>query len=144
MTDIAPIHREILLRADPATAFTEFTAHLGSWWPLASHSVFGPGATVAFEDDRIVERLGDQESVWGTVTTWDSPHTVAFSWHPGVGEERATDVSVTFCEHDGQTLVTLVHSGWERLDGAQDLMRGYEEDWPVVLAAFAAREPATS
>ena len=33
---------------------------------------------------QIVETLADgRTSVWGTVTTWDPPHHVAFTWHPG-------------------------------------------------------------
>ena len=37
---------------------------------MGTHSVFGAGATVAFENGRLVERRGEEESEWGTVLAW--------------------------------------------------------------------------
>ena len=93
---------------------------------------------VAFEEGRIVERAIDgRESVWGTVTEWEPPIAVAFTWHPGYGEEHATDVRVTFEASGAETLVTLVHTGWERMDDPFASATEYEQGWPGVLAAFA-------
>ena len=57
MTERA-VHREVLVTADVETAFELFTAHIAAWWPLGSHGVFGAAASVAFEQDRLVERTG--------------------------------------------------------------------------------------
>ena len=35
VSTVPPIRREILVDADPDTAFEVFTAGLGQWWPLA-------------------------------------------------------------------------------------------------------------
>ena len=43
MSTMPPIRREVLVNADPATAFDVFTTRLGRWWPLATHSVHGAG-----------------------------------------------------------------------------------------------------
>jgi hypothetical protein len=59
VSTIPPIRREVLVDADPATAFEVFTASLGRWWPLAELSVYGDGATVAFTGGHIVERSAD-------------------------------------------------------------------------------------
>ena len=44
---------------------------------------------MAFTDGQIVERSADGETaVWGTVTQWEPPVGVAFTWHPGQPSER--------------------------------------------------------
>ena len=95
-TTIPPLRREVMVSASPETAFALFTAHIDRWWPLARHSVFGGDAMVAFEGDAIVERLGDQSSVWAEVTGWDPPGSLSLSWHPGRDASRSTDLTITF------------------------------------------------
>lgn len=132
-----PLRREIVVRAPVETAFLLFTAHLSAWWPVASHSVLGAGASVAFEDGRIVERLGTRSCVWGTVDAWEPPNRIAFTWHPGRGPDDATEVAVSFEPRDGGTLVRLVHSGWERTPDAHARHAEYGDGWPVVLGRYA-------
>lgn len=99
------------IAAAPQRAFEFFTAHIHQWWPLATHSVgaghaagivFGEGAGAA-----IVETMADgSTAVWGTVTRWEPPHCVAFTWHPGAAEAEATRVEVTFTQSGpGSTVV---------------------------------------
>ena len=134
-----PVRREILVAAAPERAFDLFTGRIGAWWRLARFSVFEHDNDVAFEEGRIVERATDgRESVWGTVTEWEPPLAVAFTWHPGYGQEHATDVRVTFEASGAETLVTLVHTGWERMDDPYASAAEYEQGWPDVLAAFSA------
>lgn len=136
---VAPLRREVRVRCDADTAFELFTAHLGSWWPLGSHSVFGAEGSVAFEDGVVVERKGSDTAVWGTVLRWDRPTGFAMTWHPGQGAERATEVAVAFAPDGDHTLVTLTHTGWERLAEPQRVRDEYEQGWPVVLAGFEGR-----
>jgi uncharacterized protein YciI len=137
VSTVPPIRREILVDADPQTAFEIFTARIGRWWPLEEHSVYGATATVAFEDGRLVERSADgQAAVWGAVTRWEPPTAVAFSWHPGQPAERASRVEVTFAAADGQTLVTLEHAGWEVYADPAAARAEYDEGWPVVLDGY--------
>ena len=134
-----PVRREVLVAAEPEREFELFTGRIGAWWPLARFSVFEHDNDVAFENGRIIERATDgRESVWGTVTEWEPPLAVAFTWHPGYGEEHATDVRVTFEASGAETLVTLVHTGWERMDDPFARAAAYEQGWPGVLAAFSA------
>jgi hypothetical protein len=37
------------------------------------------------------------------VTEWDPPNAVAFTWHPGRGEDEATSVKVAFGPVEGGT-----------------------------------------
>jgi uncharacterized protein YndB with AHSA1/START domain/uncharacterized protein YciI len=135
---VAPIRREIVVPATPERAFALFTAHLGRWWPLRKFSVYGADAIVAFEGDRVVERSGGEENVWAEVVEWDPPTRLRLSWHPGRDDTHATDVQVSFAGHDGGTLVTLVHSGWERAEDPAGAAEEYRNGWPGVLGAFEA------
>lgn len=133
---LPPIRREVRVHCDADTAFELFTAHLGAWWPVGTHSVFGARASVAFEDGVVVERHGSDRAVWGTVLRWERPAGFAMTWHPGQGPEQATEVAVSF-EPDGDgTLVKLTHSGWERLADSAVAREEYDGGWPHVLAGF--------
>jgi uncharacterized protein YciI len=134
---VPPIRREILVDTDPLTAFEVFTDRLGHWWPLAELSVYGAGATVAFTGGQIVERSADgKAAVWGTVTRWEPPDAVAFSWHPGQPAEAASHVEVTFAAAAGQTLVTVEHSGWEAFADPVASRAEYDQGWPMVLDRY--------
>jgi hypothetical protein len=134
---VAPVVREVVVRTDLDTAFALFTERIGSWWPMATHSVFGEHATVAFEDDRLVERAGGSASTWGEVLDWDPPHGFRISWHPGLDPDEATHVEVRFAAEDDQVRVSLVHTGWERRANA-DIRSSYDTGWVVVLERFVA------
>jgi uncharacterized protein YndB with AHSA1/START domain len=140
MATTEAIRKEIHVGATPETAFKVFTERIGDWWPLARYSVFEGDTTVAFEGDRIVERLGDQESVWGEVLAFELAARLRFTWHPGrPDDEEPTEVEVTFAADGDGTLVTLVHSGWERVSEERRAGRvDYENGWPLVLQRYAA------
>jgi uncharacterized protein YndB with AHSA1/START domain len=146
MARISPIRRELLVDASPATAFEVFTDQIGGWWPLGEHSVDGDG-TVAFVDRRIVETsAAGKATLWGTVTEWEPPARLAFTWHPGYEASRASMVEVTFSPSGDRTLVTLIHTGWEAFEDPDAAREEYEQGWPVVLkgyAEFVARPSST-
>jgi uncharacterized protein YndB with AHSA1/START domain len=140
MATTEAITKEIHVDATPEAAFKVFTERIGEWWPLERYSVFEGDTTVAFEGERIVERLGEQTSVWGEVLAFEVAARLRFTWHPGRPEgEEPTEVEVTFAADGGGTLVTLVHSGWDRV--AKERRAGridYENGWPLVLQRYAA------
>lgn len=136
---IAPVRREVRVRCDADTAFQLFTAHLGAWWPLGTHSVFGAEGSVAFEEGTLVERRGSDTAVWGTVLRWERPVGFAMTWHPGDGPERSTEVAVDFTPDGDGTLVTLTHTGWERLAEPERTRDDYDRGWPVVLSGYQRR-----
>jgi uncharacterized protein YndB with AHSA1/START domain/uncharacterized protein YciI len=142
MTKVAPIRRSIEVKAPAESAFALFTAHIGAWWPLERHSVYGAGSLVAFEGDRLVERSRDGESVWAEVVEWDPPRGLRLAWHAGQDSTRATDLTITFEPLDGVTLITLVHGGWERTEHPAEAAEEYGNGWPTVLDRFAGRVSA--
>ena len=137
MTTVPPVRREILVDANQATAFEVFTGDIGRWWPVGTHSVYGAGGTVTMANSEIVERSADGHSaLWGTITRWEPPVAVAFTWHPGQTADRAGQVEVTFTAAGQQTLVRLVHTGWEAYDDPAAARAEYDQGWPPVLARY--------
>lgn len=139
-TTTEAITKEIHVDATPETAFKVFTERIGEWWPLQRYAVFEGDTTVAFEGDRIVERLGDQAAVWGEVLDFEVAGRLRFTWHPGrPDDEEPTEVEVTFTADGAGTLVTLVHGGWDRLSEERRAGRvDYDNGWPHVLERYAA------
>ena len=140
-----PVRKTVTVSAPPETAFRRFTAEMASWWPLASHSVGRRNTeTVSMEcraGGRIVERIrGGRECVWGTITAWEPPRRIAFTWHPGDDPARAQDIEVRFAPEGSATRVQLEHRGFERLGAlAKRAHRGYPLGWSYVLGRYAGR-----
>ena len=140
--DLAEIRKQVTVPQDPAGAFRLFTDQMRAWWPLASHSIGGEAAVdVTFEPGvggRILETMRDGETaLWGTVTAWDPPARVVFSWHVGREPSEPTEVEVTFLATDTGTRVTLIHRDWARWTDGREMRARYDRGWEPVLAAYA-------
>jgi len=146
---IEPIRKSVIVPASAERAFELFTAGLGEWWPLATHSVGQDQATgVVFGEGvggNIVESLADgSTAVWGTVTRWEPPRLLACTWHAGTPVAEATSIEVTFTAgRPGETVVQLVHSGWNLRPDGEQARTGYETGWDPVIASYA-RQAALS
>jgi uncharacterized protein YndB with AHSA1/START domain len=143
LTAMEPVRKTVTVPAAQQRAFELFTAHIREWWPLHTHSVgiehavgieFGEGVGGA-----IFETLADgTTSVWGTVTRWEPPQRVAFTWHAGTPEAEASHVEVTFTQAGpSSTVVRLVHSGWERRPDGAAARESYDSGWDPVISRFA-------
>jgi uncharacterized protein YndB with AHSA1/START domain len=143
-SSLAPLRKTITVPLVQSRAFELFTDRFGEWWPLATHSVgLDDALLVKFPCEAggsIVETMRDGKScVWGTVTRWDPPVAVCFTWHPGQPQSWAGDIEVRFIP-DGAaaTVVALTHSGWDRrADGAAARL-SYDSGWEVVLGAYGS------
>ena len=131
MSTVPPIRREILVDADPAVAFEVFTAGIGRWWPMEEHSVHGKGGAVAFEDGRLVERRSAGRP-WGTVTRWEPPATVAFTWHPRRPNGPLRRGHVRRRGQDAARRST----GWDAFDDPAAARAEYDHGWPLVLGRY--------
>ena len=148
-TSIEPVRKTVTVPASPQRAFELFTACISEWWPLATHSVGKDQATgVVFGEGvggAITESLADgTTSVWGTVTRWEPPYLLACTWHAGTPVTEASAVEVTFTPAGpGETVVQLVHSGWEQLPGSARTRADYDGGWDVVIGSYV-RQAALS
>ncbi|TDU91475.1 activator of Hsp90 ATPase-like protein [Kribbella voronezhensis] len=115
----------VVVPLPPEQAFELFTTGMATWWPLSTHSVGKHEATdVRFEGavgGRIVE-YGVQGPVgyWGTVSDWDPPLSVSFTWHPGSDPKRAGRVTARFRPVAAGTEVELTHTDWDAWDHVLD------------------------
>jgi uncharacterized protein YndB with AHSA1/START domain len=143
---LAPLVKTVVVPTTPDRAFTLFTAELGRWWPLATHSVRGEQAT----DVRLEGAVGGQiveydasgpVGSWGTVSDWDPPHTVSFTWHPGSDPKEAGHVTVRFTASSDGTEVELTHTGWERRPDGTTARENYDTGWTFVLRHFQQFRP---
>jgi uncharacterized protein YndB with AHSA1/START domain len=144
------VRRSVTVQATPERAFEVFTAGFSTWWPLDSHHI---GANMAVEavmeprsGGRWFERDADgNECMWGYVTGWEPPHRVLLAWHltPEYAfdpdPEKATEVEVTFTEHDGGTLVELEHRGFEKYADAAAIRESVSSEggWGQLLEIYA-------
>jgi hypothetical protein len=139
---IEPVRKQLKVSLPVEKAFALFTAGIGKWWPLATHSVGEEQAETCFLEGwvggRIVEVLKDgTQSEWGKVLVWEPFQKVSFHWYPGREPDTAQQVTVTFSEISGGSLVELVHTGWETLGtDAQASRDGYDAGWDFVLAKY--------
>ena len=140
---IAEVRKQLSVPQAPDQAFTLFVEGLAEWWPLATHSVGQADATTVVmgrgPGAEIVESLSDgRRAVWGTVSAWNPPYRLTFSWHPGEDADRATEVDVSFTPDSAGTTVTLVHTGWARRSDGREARDTYQGGWSFVLGHYCA------
>ena len=137
------IRKTIAVDAAPEVAFRVFTEQMGTWWPLATHTLLGGrGEDVLVEPHvggRVYERAGSEEARWGEVLAWEPPTRFAMTWEITNDRGSATEVDVTFAPDGAGTRVELTHSGWERLrSDVEETRASYDPGWDFVLARYAA------
>jgi uncharacterized protein YndB with AHSA1/START domain len=138
--DTTAIHKSITVRRPIEEAFALFTDGIAEWWPLEKYSIHEERATTVAFEGRVGGRLYEvsdagEEGLWGTVTAWEPPHRLAYTWHPGRGEETSQEVEIRFIPDGDGTRLELEHRGWER---APESRAGYDKGWDFVLSRYVA------
>ena len=138
------VRRSVTVDCAAEEAFRVFTADASSWWPVASHSLYGDTVKeVVFEqrEGGEVFELTEtgEKGHWATVLAWEPPKRLLLAWEvsPSV---IGTEVEVRFLPEDDGTRVELEHRGWEHV--AQDAPAkrdDYDSGWAYVLGQYAAR-----
>lgn len=138
---IPPVRKTCNVPLPPERAFDLFTARMGEWWPVETHSIAADAAavrTLRFEGrvgGRVIEVTADgREHSWADVLAWNPPTRFVLSWHPTVEPLAASRLEVTFRAVEGGTEILLTHSMWEEFgeDGVR-LRDQYDGGWDVVL-----------
>jgi uncharacterized protein YndB with AHSA1/START domain len=138
------VNRSVTVNVAPERAFRAFVDDIGKWWPLAEGFAFaGDRAQDMYlegrEGGRVYERSMDgKEFHIGTVTVYDPPSRVVFTWGEATAEwDGATEVEVRFTSHGGSTRVDLEHRGFDRIGPAAGETRDtYDGGWVTVLDRF--------
>jgi hypothetical protein len=137
-----PIQLEFTVGCTPVEAFDTWTRRISIWWPKQHTRSRELDAYVVLEPKvggRLFERTPNGEEFhWGSVTAWDRPHHFGYRWHITSPQDEATQVEVRFADvGDGTTLVTILHSGFDRL-GDKGLPRREANlsYWETLVPAF--------
>lgn len=144
MTDVEPITLAFEVGCAPERAFALWTTRLATWWPRDHLVGDEADAAIVFEGavgGRIYERgRSGREHRWGTVTQWDPPSRVAYTWHLHADAADATLVEVRFEPFGaGKTRIEIDHSGWERFgEPAAERRRRNQQGWESVIPSFVA------
>ena len=137
MNDVAVIEvvrKSVTVDCAVEEAFRVFTAEATSWWPVASHSLYGDTVKdVVFEEregGEVYELTeGGEKGHWATVLAWEVSASVI-----------GTEVEVQFLPEEDGTRVELEHRGWEHV--AQDAPAkrdDYADGWDFVLSTYVER-----
>ena len=135
---VPPLVKTVTVRVQPARAFAVFVGEMARWWPLAQFHT-GPDPVDCMIEPRIggrvYERAADgRETVWGTVTAYEPPSHLAFSWLIGLSAEQAQLIDLRFTPQGEGTLVALTHTGWEKLGEAGVVLRErYGQGWATII-----------
>jgi uncharacterized protein YndB with AHSA1/START domain len=136
------VRKSVTVRRSVEEAFRVFSEGVATWWPLQTHSVGERSAKTCVLEGRVGGRFFERqedgtEAVWGTVTVWEPPQRLAFTWHPGRDESTAQEIEIRFTPVDGGTRVELEHRGWEKLgERAEEARNEYESGWDFVLGCY--------
>jgi uncharacterized protein YndB with AHSA1/START domain len=143
---IAPVQKAVRVKGSVEAAFRLFTQGIGKWWPLASHSISEADAVTCVMEGRLGGRVFERdragrEHLWGTVTAWEPPGRVVFTWHLGRPVDTAQEIEVRFSDAGGgMTLVELTHGGWEKLgERAKTVRENYNKGWEFVFGECFAK-----
>jgi hypothetical protein len=148
MTSTGTATASIEVACAPATAFTIFTKEIGTWWRRGTMywNDAERGLELRFEPfvgGRLIEvydaTSGDGFEL-GRVTAWEPGTMLGFTWRTADWPAGAvTDVSVRFAASSAGCLVTIEHSGWDRLGAAGSTMAtGYGRGWGELLGFFSS------
>jgi uncharacterized protein YndB with AHSA1/START domain len=147
---IAPVRKEVLVRAPQGHAFDVFTSGLGRWWPT-NMSIGASPMKQAVLEPRLGGRWyelgedGSQTNV-GRVLVWEPPHRFVISWDINSQWKPDTTVSseveVRFIA-DGPrgTRVELEHRNFEKLGEANgtEMRNQVDGGWPGLLEMFRSQ-----
>ena len=148
--DANSLRKAVTVKAPPSVAWRVFTEQLGTWWPLATHTIGEATAVDAVIEPRVGGRWyerGDDGSTcdWGRVLAWAPYERLVLSWEISADWRHdpslRSEVEVRFIAQgrDG-TRVELAHRHLERYGARRGQVRGTldsEAGWSGLLASFA-------
>lgn len=105
-----PVEQSVHVDCPPEEAFQLFTGRFADWWPFAGNCQLEP-----WPGGKLSEATPHGEEIrLGSITEWDPPRRLAFTWHPDPRRDDDQSVTVDFLVEAGGTRVTLTHHNWHR------------------------------
>lgn len=117
---IEPIRLSFSVDCSVDQAFDAWATRIDQWWPRDHTVSTEADLTVVLEarpGGRLFERLANGvEHDWGSVTIWEPPTRLGYTWHLNQDRRDATEVEIRFVARGAMaTQVEIEHRGWQRL-----------------------------
>jgi len=151
MIHIAPVRKQLVVKASQSRAFAVFTAEMSRWWP-ATHSILKSPLKECIVEPRVGGRwytVGEDGSSCqtGYVIAWQPPEALVLAWQINdewqFDPELLTEVEVRFiAEGADTTRIELEHRYLERMGRKAAEVRNAVDSpggWGAILEPFKRR-----
>jgi len=151
MIHIAPVSKQLVVKASQSRAFAVFTAEMSRWWP-ATHSILKSPLKECIVEPRVGGRwytVGEDGSSCqtGYVIAWQPPEALVLAWQINAewqfDPELLTEVEVRFiAEGADTTRIVLEHRYLERMGRKAAEVRNAVDSpggWGAILEPFKRR-----
>jgi hypothetical protein len=151
MIHIAPVRKQLVVKASQSRAFAVFTAEMSRWWP-ATHSILKSPLKDCIVEPRVGGRwytVGEDGSSCqtGYVIAWQPPEALVLAWQINAewqfDPHLLTEVEVRFiAEGADTTRIELEHRYLERMGGKAAEVRNSVDSpggWGAILESFKRR-----
>jgi hypothetical protein len=148
MIRVAPVRKQLVVKASQTRAFAVFTSQMSSWWP-ATHSILKSPLKECVVEPRPGGRwytVGEDGSSCqtGYVIAWQPPQALVLAWQINAewryDPELVTEVEVKFiAESDHTTRIELEHRYLERMGNKAAEARSAVDSpggWGAILESF--------
>ena len=148
MIRIAPVRKQLVVKASQSRAFAVFTAEMSRWWP-ATHSILKSPLKECIVEPRVGGRwytVGEDGSSCetGYVVAWQPPEALVLAWQINADwqfdPDLVTEVEVKFiAEGTDMTRIELEHRYLERMGGKAAEVRNAVDSpggWGAILESF--------
>jgi len=151
MIHIAPVRKQLVVKASQSRAFAVFTTEMSRWWP-ATHSILKSPLKECILEPRVGGRwytVGEDGSSCqtGYVIAWQPPEALVLAWQINAewqfDPDLVTEVEVKFiAEGADVTRIELEHRYLERMGGKAAEVRNAVDSpggWGAILESFKRR-----
>jgi hypothetical protein len=148
MINVAPVRKQLVVKASQSRAFAVFTAGMSRWWP-ATHSILKSPLKEYVVEPREGGRwyaVGEDGSSCqtGYVIAWQPPRSLLLAWQINAewqyDPNLVTEVEVNFItESANTTRIELEHRYLERMGGKAAEIRNAIDSpggWGAILESF--------
>ncbi len=148
MIAIAPVRKQLLVKASQARAFAVFTQDMSRWWP-PTHSILKSPLKQCIVEPCVGGRwyaVGEDGSSCqtGYVIAWQPPHALVLAWQINADWQfdpsLLTEVEVKFVAETAETTrVELEHRHLERMGAKAAVARNAVDSpggWTAILEIF--------
>jgi uncharacterized protein YndB with AHSA1/START domain len=148
MIHIAPVRKQLVVKASQSRAFAVFTGEMSRWWP-ATHSILKSPLKECIVEPRVGGRwytVGEDGSSCqtGYVIAWQPPQVLVLAWQINADwqfdPDLVTEVEVKFiAEAADVTRIELEHRHLERMGAKAAEARSAVDSpggWGAILGPF--------